>query len=200
MKSIARYDYSEIFNKINDSVILNPTPVKPRRFVYHVTRPSRRLDIMCEGIKPFPTMDKKYRLAFVNNMPPWRYVDDFWPLPIDSYDFSAQNNSGTDLEFYSGYDFWRIDTLKANVTWHIDPYMERDCYSYQCGYPDNFLCTPSVIPADALDLMEYDMESFNRHLQASKGGHPELIFSDFNRMIRYRRERASNPSIIPKAA
>lgn len=170
---------------------LNLTSIKPRRYVYHVTRASHRLDIMFNGVLPL-FKKSEYSLAFANNMHPRQSVGNFWPLPIDMYDISYEYGDWTLQAFFSGYDYWRIDTVKANVEWYIDPFMESDCHTYRCGKPENFICTPSVIHADALDLMEYDMEGYNRFGQAHKGRHPELIYSEFNRMVRYRRERNNN--------
>lgn len=184
-----------MINDRTSDIKINQVPIKPRRYLYHVTRPSRRLNILFEGIRPFQK-ERKYRLAFANNVPPHSTVGNFWPLPIDIYDINYDYGTWTLKAFYSNYDYWRIDTTKANVKWYIDPYMENDCYTYRCGKPENFLCTPSIIPADALDLMEFDLEGYNRFEQVRKGGHPELIYSEFNKMVRYKRDRETNPSIL----
>ena len=195
MKSELKQEKSSHPKIKKDEYLVDLIPIKPRRYVYHVSKPSHRLSIMFEGIKTFPKRDMDCYLAFVNNAPPWFSVGNFWPLPIDSYDTPWLSNRSNEY-FYCTYDFWRIDTIKAGVNWYIDPYMANDCtIYYDNAKPSYFLCTPSIIPADALDLMEYDIEEYNRHLQVMKGGHPELIFSEFNRMVRYKRERESNSNI-----
>jgi hypothetical protein len=179
--------------RIETSTTLNLKPIKPRRYVYHVTNPKNRVSIMFDGIKTYKTLNPAYKLAFVNNAPIHQDLSHFWPLPIDIYDPSPSGRSLSLKEFKSSYDYWRIDTKIANLTWYIDPYMENELKSY--GIPGNstyFLCTDSVIPADSLDLMDFDLEQFNRYGQTRYGLHPELIYSEFNRRVVDRKTRKSN--------
>lgn len=169
---------------------LNLIKAKPRRYVYHVSYPCNRLSIYEEGIRPHPTLDNKYTLLFVNNHPLEFNLMEFWPLPIDWYDRTGNYGNVSDKVFKSQYDYWRIDTKKVDVEWYIDPYMKAD-FKYYCNEskPNCFLCTPTLIPISALDLMEFDLHGYNRFGQAYNYEHPELNYSSFNRMVRYRSMR-----------
>jgi len=77
-----------------------------------------------------------------------------WPIPIDSYDnrFSLYD-----------YDFWRIDTVKAGVKWHIDPFMSVGFHAYGCQSKYHYVCTRENISTDALKLYfynEYDLRGY----------------------------------------
>ena len=90
--------------------------IRLNRFVWHVTYKENRRSIGLNGLKTEFT----YKGAvFANNQS--ESLFNMWPLPIDGWDpgFSVYD-----------YDFWRIDTLKAGVTWYLDPFMEDDYKAY----------------------------------------------------------------------
>jgi hypothetical protein len=140
----SRYEY---FNHaFENSKIINPA-----RFVWHVASRENRWSINRKGIiKPHAEY-----AVFANNIPP---VDNFmmlfWPLPIDCFDY----NNLSLTEFYSLYDFWRIDTHAFDTEWRIDPVLANELSCYNLESARHYICTRSNIPPQALKLCRYKGE------------------------------------------
>jgi hypothetical protein len=106
-------------------------PVRTEPYVWHLTGERYRHKIANEGILPVRG------LVFANN------IND---------DINRMWHWDTEMECLDGshLDYWRIDVRKAGVRWYNDTNL--DYY----GAWGRYVCTPSPIPTDAIDLFEHD--------------------------------------------
>lgn len=106
--------------------------VSTMRYIWHISWNIYRSSIATYGIRPM------HGLSFANNENV--RVDNMWHWHIEDY---GQEGCVRYL------DFWRIDTIKANVRWFVDPHMG---FTYgRAYYP---VCTPDLVPSSALTLFE----------------------------------------------
>ncbi|MBK6834805.1 MAG: hypothetical protein IPG89_11235 [Bacteroidetes bacterium] len=139
-----KLDQDEKFNEL----FFREEIIKPKRHVWHVSHKANRESILKEGIKK----RNCYRAVCVNNMKLDEFsVNRFWPLPIDKWDFIF-NSSGKE-DFLSKYDFWRIDTIKLDCEWRIDPFMRSDYKHYGLRSYWDYACTKDDIPSVAIEFI-----------------------------------------------
>ena len=136
--------------------------VKPRRFVYHVSRSSHRESILKKGLVGCPRKINGFRNAiFAHNNPipdygwypfcfdvgsSWDYSIDFED-PVDSFAYQMEKN---------GYDFWRIDTWEFKKEWFLDDVGMNDFYEGS-RYPF-LIVTFDNIPPTALKRFKFHAE------------------------------------------
>lgn len=142
-------------------------PAKVKRFIWHVTRKEKRESIIQYGLL---TAQKHYNssrpisnLLFANNLD--HDLMNMWPVRF-SYDQGygiEGSNYETNLmivnyEMGIGFDFWRIDTHKANAQWFVDPILAQEwwCWGLESKY--HYVCTPNCIAPAALTLFEFEPE------------------------------------------
>jgi hypothetical protein len=160
-------------------------PVNPSRFLWHITysNPSKDKQIRELGLLPHNGG------VWAHNQEPSFEV--CYPCFLDSWDVLFQAPYSSQLEstnrLYSQYTFWRIDTLKCDNKWHVDPFMEIDCKVLDSN-PKIYIFTKEKIPSDALTPFEFDLESYtNRYpkIIKSKGSaHIIPVNSDFGTLRR----------------
>jgi hypothetical protein len=121
------------------------------RYVWHIKPcdPSSALSIAEQGL-----IGKKENLVFAHNN--LRLLEDSYPYFIDCYDFMMYRDIKP-KEFFSVYEYWRIDTSLLDFDWFIDPYMVEDISVYCSRFAsvENFICTPNNIPPHALKLFNF---------------------------------------------
>jgi hypothetical protein len=122
----------------------NIQPVKPKRYLWHVTRKHNRNSIIQHGLR---TELSAHKCIFANNQS--RNIDFFYPFCIHLFYETFED------EQYLEYDYWRIDTKKVKADWFIDPNMKNGPKEYM-GSSKNFLFTQSSIPKEALRLFKID--------------------------------------------
>ncbi len=102
--------------------------IKPRKFVFHLSKPENRDFILNFGLQ---TTRSRTKAIFANNQDLSDYST-FFPFCL---------NEGDPLDL----DIWQIDTVKAKVDWQIDPFMDDD---------DRYICTTEDITPVALRLFK----------------------------------------------
>lgn len=128
------------------------TPIKPERFVWHVTKIKNRQSILDNGLLAFG------KLVFANNQS--YKIDKFWPV-MDS-DFHGYTGTcglynGSQLYPVCDYfDFWRIDTHIDHAKWYLDPNAKADYYYFGGDFARDYICTPECILPEALSLFNFD--------------------------------------------
>ncbi len=128
--------------------------VTPNRYIWHVSPIRNRESIAENGIHK-SNMDGA---VFANNFHPQnRNIVLMWPFPIDSYDHPSMS----DLEFYSLYDFWRIDTFAYSAEWRIDPNLKSDLDAYNLRSVNDYVCSLSNVPKKALRLYKYQNSNYS---------------------------------------
>lgn len=123
--------------------------IRPNRYVWHLSKKFHRNSIAVNGLL---RSAGKFGCVFANNQEV--SLLDMWPLPIDGWE--------SEFSLYD-YDFWRIDTVKAEVKWYVDPYMKQDYLNYGCRSSFDYICTLEDIKTDALKLYfynEYDLRGY----------------------------------------
>jgi len=133
-------------------------PAKTERFVWHLTRPTKRLDIAVEGILPI------YGMVFANNDN--EKIGHMWHWDVEDYfNCSIFNHQDLRMHFHleekycpstAHLDFWRIDTKKVDAQWYYDANL------YYYGNTHRYVCTPSAIPKEAIALFHFDSRFFEK--------------------------------------
>ena len=128
--------------------------VTTNRYIWHVSPIRNRESIAEKGI----LKSKKDGAVFANNFHPKnRDILLMWPFPIDSYDHPSMS----DLEFYSLYDFWRIDTHAYDAEWRIDPNLKSDLGAFDLRSVNDYVCSLSNVPKKALRLYKYHNTNYS---------------------------------------
>lgn len=123
----------EFLSRVRKYIIIDT-----QRYIWHVTSPSLRNDILINGL----LIEKStYKAIFANNQ---ANIRGFYPFIID---YDIKENIGF-------YDYWRIDTQKAGSEWIVDPNMASS------GIFENndevWVCTLDDIPVSALQLFTFN--------------------------------------------
>lgn len=133
-------------------------PAKTCRFVWHLTRSSKRLEIALQGILPI------YGMVFANNENEkignmWHWdVEDYWNMQILNHQDWHMHSQLKEkyMPAAEHLDFWRIDTQKINAQWYYDANLND--YSN----PHRYVCTPAAIPKEAISLFHHDSRFFQK--------------------------------------
>jgi hypothetical protein len=152
------------FKKRSELLYNASNPIKPNRYVWHLSPAANRESIFEKGILP----GQKSNLIFVNNqieMPHhlWPILgDDGWYMHQPKKRASKDTNFGfSDIELYydtvySEYDFWRIDSNIAGYDgYRIDPFKPADGLLDNAEWDSAFLARNKFIPTAALTLFRY---------------------------------------------
>lgn len=138
-------------------------PIKPKRFIWHVTAKRNRESISRRGLIPHE------KLVFANNQnlsiqKMWRVMDNLYEAWVyflfsdrHAFDWTAER----DL-ICKDLDFWRIDTEISECQWFIDPFLANG-YDH-CGglSARHYICTPQRIFPEALQLYTFDAAMENK--------------------------------------
>jgi hypothetical protein len=138
-----------------DSYELEPVRVLP--FIWHVARQDNRRGIQEHGLLPIKG------LLFANNLD--HELMKMWPVRF-RYDIPyCHVSSDVDtIRLYDqyamgcGFDFWRIDTKKANVKWYVDPILAEEYWGWGLDTMYHYVVTPKPVGLDALELFVFDPE------------------------------------------
>jgi hypothetical protein len=171
---------------------------KVSRFIWHITPYSDLINLSIAEVGL--TCPENYFVFAHNNLKLFR---DSYPYFLDSYEFDT---SLPVQSHFSRYSYWRIDTQLIDVEWNIDPYMVEDVsvYCSRQAKAENFICTKSAIPAQALALFDFDYDRFvdrPTRLSFFEGGFSAApCRNDFdtlvyNKTINHFKERLANKNI-----
>ena len=130
-------------------------PIKPDRYMWHLTRESCRDSISKFGLERRLCGDKP--LCGDNGI--WAHnniihINQFYPMTWDGI-YSNAN--------YRDFDFWRIDTKLCNSNWKMDPYMTPLKLNYKTNewrYAIKYLVTKDSIPPEALKLYQFPQDGY----------------------------------------
>ena len=149
------------FTILNGSTPWNLTKViNPKRYVWHTSYRSLKRTFTAipgdftlrEKIRKEGLVYKKEWAVFAHNgLVKPEYI---FPFCIDHFSFG--DSVKTVMNTMTSYDFWRIDTLRLNEEWYVDPLMSSDI---EKRYPKMnkhwFICTRQNIPPTALKLFTF---------------------------------------------
>jgi hypothetical protein len=196
---------NKAFKKYSDIVFNASMPIKPNRYVWHLSPSSNREGIFEKGIIP----GHKTNLVFVNNqieMPHclWPILgDDGWFFSTPKKRESKEENIGfSDIELYydtvySDYDYWRIDSNIAGYDgYRIDPYKPADGCLDNAKWDTAFLARNKSIPSAALTLFRYlkfSMPEYDAFMLKEK---KEFVYYKRNGAIRVSRFDKANPCFL----
>jgi hypothetical protein len=152
------------FKKRSELFFTASRPIKPDRYLWHLSPTDNRASIFEKGIIP----GQKSNLVFVNNQIEvphflWPILgDDGWYMHKPQKSESRDINIGfSDIELYydtvySYYDFWRIDSNIAGYNgYRIDPFKPADGLLDNAEWDSAFLARNKSIPTAALTLFRY---------------------------------------------
>lgn len=156
----------------NTDINLLLTPVKPGKYLYHLTYNSYRESILLYGLDF--NYNYKSNNSYYNESPLRTFAHnteiltfDWYWLCLDQYDLGF-NSGFDDLLLYSFndrnflrqyvntfYDIWRIDTAKAERQWHVDYKGWGDNKDLPLDY---YLFCYGNIPPEAIELCCLDLD------------------------------------------
>lgn len=156
-------------------------PIKPNRFVWHVTVKSLEIDlsIAYEGLIAY------FRgSVFAHNG-----LADFYDMYNIVFFETGNVSHLPDVAgaVCSVFSYWRIDTSLLPFDWYIDPLMENDhkvCHHGAKAH--NFICTPNNIPPHALKLFDFNYKNYWRGCYIKKGNgvvHVKPFRTDFDGLV-----------------
>ena len=140
--------------------------INPQRYVWHISYRSVQRSFRAipgdfslrEKIRKEGLIYKKDWAVFAHNglVKP----EFIFPFCIDHFSFGDSVN--TVMNTMTSYDFWRIDTMRLNGEWYVDPLMTSDI---EKRYPKMnkhwFICTRQNIPPTALKLFTFKEENLD---------------------------------------
>lgn len=138
----------------------------PQRYVWHTTYRSLKRTFTAipgdftlrEKIRKEGLIYKEAWAVFAHNgLVKPEYI---FPFCIDHFSFGDSVKKV--MNTMTSYDFWRIDTLRLNGEWYVDPLMSSDI---EKRYPKMnkhwFICTKQNIPPTALKLFTFKEEDLD---------------------------------------
>jgi len=116
--------------------------ILPERYVWHLSSPKKRGLIKELGLR----VDiSDHHCTFANNQS--SNIKFMYPFCLELHE---GRYTPTNL---LKYDFWRIDTLRFEAEWYIDPNM-KDGPKEHMGDEKYFVFTETPIPSEAIELFE----------------------------------------------
>lgn len=195
---------NKAFKKYSDIVFNASMPVKPNRYVWHLSPSHNREGIFEKGIVP----GQRSNLVFVNNQIEnphclWPIMGDDGYLMSTPKIKSKEDNIGlSDVELYydtvySYYDFWRIDSNVAGYNgYRIDPHKPADGYLNNATWDSAFLARNKSIPSAALTLFRYIKYSMHEYDAFMLKRKKEFVYYKRNGVIRVSRFDKATPCFL----
>jgi hypothetical protein len=200
---------NKAFKKYSDIVFNASVPIKPNRYVWHLSPTENRENIFEKGIIPGP----KSNLVFVNNQIErpgflWPILGDdgfggFLQRNFEDFDgFIDEKEEDNWIkkyheEVYSYYDFWRVDSNIAGYDgYRIDPFKPADGYLDNAKWDSAFLARNKSIPSTALTLFRYLKFSMPEYFSFFYKEIKEFVYYKSNGVIRTSRFDKANPCFL----
>jgi hypothetical protein len=197
------------YKKYDDIAFNASMPIKPNRYVWHLSPTENRESIFEKGIIP----GTESNLIFVNNQIKnpgclWPILGDDgfgWFLQRNYVDFDGFSDEAEaenwrqkyDELVYSYYDFWRIDSNIAGYdSYRIDPYKPADGYLDNAKWDTAFLARNKSIPSAALRLFRYLKFSMPEYVAFSLKEKKEFIYPRVSGTIRVSRFDNAKPCFL----
>ena len=152
-------------NPLTDNFIarLDRKPIATNRYIWHVKYEHYASDLLIA--KNGLICPANFAVFAHNNATSF---DNLYPYFLDKWEM-GRNWFLIDGFQFTAYSFWRIDTLKANTQWYLDPNMTID--AEMLGFnPQHYVCALNPIPSSALKLFKINLSHYaNMPVKLKKG-------------------------------